>query len=694
MRWLVEATPLGTQEARSTVVEAETWQKALQAAREARGEGGPMAGFSVELLSDGYRAVDPASRVRYVVKQAPPSPPDADAAAKPAPAAAEPKAAAQKAGPAAKAAPAASSPAKAAGTGHGSASKPAAAPAPAPAPAAAKSAKADRPSSGKGHKAGGPPRPGVTTGAGAAAASLAAAPAAATRAEPPASATLRASVPDDPPSGPLPARTETPAVGAQLPGLPPCTVALERKQEPSDAMPFTYREYAFTVPEGTTPEQGAELLRAQLQLVEAQVGAARTRKIVNLAVFDVAFTGKPPRPPLATLAWKDWKGEPVVSFPSSGAAPPSAGPPSRVPSSMPPPSAFAQQPVEVPRAPAAPQGLTPGGDVPPALAQIAALVGAAAPAAASAPPPALAPSVAPAAVAPAAAAAVVPSPTGTAPLPAPAAADDSSNALTQPRTLELLPEPSERDVARVAAAPAFPEPPAPAAAPAFPAPAPAATAAAPAPAPAPAPPPDPAPAATDAVPAAGASGRFRTPSGKFERGRATADELIGALFEATHDLHFLKDAVEGAWFCLDLLHATLPTRSALVHFYDMDRRGTVVAAAVGAHAGELVGHTEPALDDTLRDFAKRKTAGIARNVPQDASLRHARLGGVASAAVAPFFVGGRLLGFLELVDPADGVAFRDDEAHAVGYVAEQYAEFLSSRGIVLDRSRILAGKRA
>ena len=278
-------------------------------------------------------------------------------------------------------------------------------------------------------------------------------------------------------------------------------------------------------------------------------------------------------------------------------------------------------------------------------------------------------------------------------MPAPAAADDSSNALTQPRTLELLPEPSGATSRAVAAAPTFPEPPAPAAAPRSRA-APAATAALRRARSCPCPPPDPAPAATDAVPAAGASGRFRTPSGKFERGRATADELIGALFEATHDLHFLKDAVEGAWVCLDLLHATLPTRSGLVHCYDMDRRGTVVAAAVGAHAGELVGHTEPALDDTLRDFAKRKTAGIARNVPQDASLRHARLGGVASAAVAPFFVGGRLLGFLELVDPADGVAFRDDEAHAVGYVAEQYAEFLSSRGIVLGRSRILAGKRA
>ena len=38
-------------------------------------------------------------------------------------------------------------------------------------------------------------------------------------------------------------------------------------------------------------------------------------KLVNLAVFDMTFQGKPPVPPLATLTWKDWRGAPVVAFP-------------------------------------------------------------------------------------------------------------------------------------------------------------------------------------------------------------------------------------------------------------------------------------------------------------------------------------------------------------------------------------------
>ena len=54
----------------SVVVDAESWQKALQAARAARGEPGPISGFSIELLDEGYRAVDPLARLRYDVKRA------------------------------------------------------------------------------------------------------------------------------------------------------------------------------------------------------------------------------------------------------------------------------------------------------------------------------------------------------------------------------------------------------------------------------------------------------------------------------------------------------------------------------------------------------------------------------------------------------------------------------------------------
>src|SRR5882672_3984865 len=72
MRWFVEVASSSQKEApEQWVVEANQWQPALQAARSLRGEAAEMSGFSVELLEDGFRAVDPATFVRYIVRRAP-----------------------------------------------------------------------------------------------------------------------------------------------------------------------------------------------------------------------------------------------------------------------------------------------------------------------------------------------------------------------------------------------------------------------------------------------------------------------------------------------------------------------------------------------------------------------------------------------------------------------------------------------
>src|SRR5580692_532255 len=71
MRWLVEVTSLGKTEKDSLYVDADSWQKALQVARSLRGESEPLSGFSIELLDEGCRAVDPVSRVSYEVHRAP-----------------------------------------------------------------------------------------------------------------------------------------------------------------------------------------------------------------------------------------------------------------------------------------------------------------------------------------------------------------------------------------------------------------------------------------------------------------------------------------------------------------------------------------------------------------------------------------------------------------------------------------------
>ncbi|AUX20119.1 uncharacterized protein SOCEGT47_005820 [Sorangium cellulosum] len=73
MRWFVEISSPGqnAQPSRKLCVEAPQWQPALQRARALRGDDGPLSNFSVDLLESGYRAIDPVTRVRYVVQRAP-----------------------------------------------------------------------------------------------------------------------------------------------------------------------------------------------------------------------------------------------------------------------------------------------------------------------------------------------------------------------------------------------------------------------------------------------------------------------------------------------------------------------------------------------------------------------------------------------------------------------------------------------
>src|SRR5215216_3853096 len=72
MRWFVEVSRVGENSSdEEYCVEAKQWQAALQEARKLRGDSGPLSKFSIELLDDGYRAVDPKQKLRFVVAKAP-----------------------------------------------------------------------------------------------------------------------------------------------------------------------------------------------------------------------------------------------------------------------------------------------------------------------------------------------------------------------------------------------------------------------------------------------------------------------------------------------------------------------------------------------------------------------------------------------------------------------------------------------
>jgi signal transduction protein with GAF and PtsI domain len=70
-----------------------------------------------------------------------------------------------------------------------------------------------------------------------------------------------------------------------------------------------------------------------------------------------------------------------------------------------------------------------------------------------------------------------------------------------------------------------------------------------------------------------------------------------------------------------------------------------------------------------------------------AAVRYALLGDLVTVCTAPVLHGGRFLGVIEMVDPLDG-SYDPHDVNALAYIAEQFAEFLSQRGVMLDPERI------
>lgn len=666
MRWLVEVSSLSKSDSQKYCVEAESWQRALQAARSQRGEEGPMSGFSIELLEEGYRAVDPVARVRFVVKRAPDDMPITVTASKeikggtkpglapsashsqpPGPSAAVASVAPPEAAPTdPKMTPPPTSSAKDLGDSSSGDKKKSIPPRPALGvnAAAVLSAIGVAPKTQGNKKKGNDSKPSLAPGGGDgnAAQTLEQTPEAKKKA-----ATMTFGGPDavTQESAKDEARP-APPVGTAIPGLPLVKLLSSREQEPTESSPLTYREYAFAVPAGTNDQAAADLLRAQLRIVESHIAHAKQGKLVNLAAFDVEFTGKPPKAPIATLTWKDWKGEPVIAFPRrSGKESVQPRPPSKVPSA----TTAAAAPVAVP---------------PPAPIPQIAQPFAPAPAPAPAPPPA-----------------PVPTPArhhGSVPPPAYVHAYGSAHSPAghgSVRPPEMMTAPVQ---------PIFPgsvpgsvPPPAHVAS---------------------APPPAAVPAPIMTLPQAHGStrpssspnyGMVRSPSGRFVRGRLTGDELITSLFESMHDLHFLRDALDGGQFCLALATEVLPARAALIHFFDIEKREWVCACTRGKDTHRLLNARTPEADDLLRSAAKKRRAVLVGDASAQATAnRYQAVGGARSIIIAPVMQAGRALGAIEIINPLDGMPFSDDEAHAMQYIAEQYAEYLGSRGIVLDRHRI------
>ncbi|MCC6663118.1 MAG: hypothetical protein IT375_05195, partial [Polyangiaceae bacterium] len=301
MRWFIEVSRLGEETPlEKYCLEAKQWQAALQEARKRRGDTGPLSKFSIELLEQGYRAVDPGQKIRYVVNKAPPDaslsqPPPAGPVAAPG-SFPSPQVPAE---PVIKSAhePAASTDPMASPLPH---SDPLAS-APKTDPMAALPPESHPPRTDPlPHP---PPAPAVTIppddvppiGAGS-----------------PSSTTQPMTAPAAPPR---PASTQLTQRSLEVAREPDFQVVKKREEEPTEKMPMLYREYAYAVRPGTERASTEVLLWLRFRELRDALQGRTERKFIQLAVFDHVFEKKPARPPIATLMWKDWRGDPALQFP-------------------------------------------------------------------------------------------------------------------------------------------------------------------------------------------------------------------------------------------------------------------------------------------------------------------------------------------------------------------------------------------
>ncbi len=379
MRWHVDISSIGSGDQKTRFcVEAEQWQKALQIVRAKRGDDGPFGHFSIELLDDGFRAIDPLTRTRYVVQRAPDDAPLIDGAVANGEAVDEektsvggkPKASASSAGTASRPRARASNrgtTSRASERGRLARGKAPSIPDD-PVPRTAEEPKASKVDGGRT----------LTSSASASTNG------AATAAEPtkPISTPPRRS--EVPLVAPKPMQAETAfermtggsavalptsvSASAELPTevLPLFKVLSRRSEDPTPTSPLTYREMALTVASTTSLRDAEAIARAQFEIIRNAISGAPKGKFIQLAVFDHEFTGKPSRAPIVTLSFKDWRNvEPDLRFPQrDGAGPTSVRssvtsmPPASMPSTSVPvpaaPSAMAPSTVEAPTVPILP----------------------------------------------------------------------------------------------------------------------------------------------------------------------------------------------------------------------------------------------------------------------------------------------------------------------------------------------------
>jgi GAF domain-containing protein len=163
---------------------------------------------------------------------------------------------------------------------------------------------------------------------------------------------------------------------------------------------------------------------------------------------------------------------------------------------------------------------------------------------------------------------------------------------------------------------------------------------------------------------------------------------MSEIFESMHDIHFMKDALDGADFVLELLREKIPTALALVHFYDINAKEFVVVKGRAPNGTSVSGKTREGTGLVGAALVTGKPIMVKNAASDERWSRETYTQGghtPREIVVVPMRHHGRFLGALELSDHLDGGSFGDTEVHAMSYVAEQFAEFVQDRGVLISR---------
>jgi hypothetical protein len=179
--------------------------------------------------------------------------------------------------------------------------------------------------------------------------------------------------------------------------------------------------------------------------------------------------------------------------------------------------------------------------------------------------------------------------------------------------------------------------------------------------------------------------------------RPAGDGLVGAVFEALHELHFLSDVKEGAHFVRRVIEEKMQPSVALVHLYDINSRHFVVMSALADRAEVLTEYATPDDDALAAEIMRGEEAMLVLEPASDPRLARGRwrlAEPKRSVLCAPVAVDGRYLGLLEIADPKDGSEFTEEDRNVLTYVATAFAKYLDGRGVVLGNDEELESAMA